>query len=386
MQLQTKGIHQGGQGVPQAGLRYERAHEIDGVRGWAALSVLLLHVFQEMLGKLLPILHVPWLAPFFAGGLAVNVFFVLSGDALTVSFFSRQAHSTVAIDRLLVRRYTRLVIPIFLSCLMVFLLRIAGLDFHAQATSIIEREDWLGQFINFDFSLVSLFRYSLIDVFTNHTRVTSYNPFLWTMSVEMIGSMLVFLMCYMWARLRNPNKLLAMLSLFLLLLGCDLGLFFAGMWIGSMRSASFFSRIEEDASFRSKWRLFAVLGCTGIVAVIVMTAGRVVPRHLDMFMACIFVFSVQCHSGLSGFFRNSISRFLGEISFPLYLVHFPILISFMSWLVIIWSEHTWENSGLVLVCIALATIALCLLTAALFRTVERFVLGRIDSRILKVLV
>ena len=153
-----------------------------------------------------------------------------------------------------------------------------------------------------------------------------------------------------------------------------------------MRSASFFTRIEEDASFRSKWRLFAVLGCTGIVAVIVMTAGRVVPRHLDMFMACIFVFSVQCHSGLAGFFRNSLSRFLGEISFPLYLVHFPILISFMSWLVIVWSERTWENAGLVLVCIALVTVALCLLTATLFRMIERYVLGRIDSRIIIVLV
>src|SRR5436190_12566173 len=93
-----------------------RALEIDGIRGWASLSVLVYHAFHEMFSRLLPWLNNAWFAPVFDGRLAVCVFFVLSGDALTAAFWARGGTDPRPIDRLLVRRYTRLTIPILMSC------------------------------------------------------------------------------------------------------------------------------------------------------------------------------------------------------------------------------------------------------------------------------
>jgi len=179
-----------------------RAIEIDGIRGWASLIVVLYHAFDEMLGVALPAIRSPLLSPVFAADLAVSIFFVLSGDALSIAFFQSLHYS--AIDRLLVRRYFRLTIPILMSCLLTYLIMIFGLDYHKKAAEILHREDWLGNFLQFAPSLYGLFKYSLIDVYTSHITKFSYNPFLWTMSIEMVGSMLVFLLCYIWPRLKRP--------------------------------------------------------------------------------------------------------------------------------------------------------------------------------------
>ena len=359
-----------------------RAHEIDGIRGWAALSVLCFHVFQEMLGQLVPALRSAWLAPFLSGGLAVSVFFILSGDALTVAFFSQQTKATDPVDRLLVRRYTRLAIPVFLSCLFVFLLRKFNLDFHELAVRITKREDWLGQFISFDFSVLSLLKYSFVEVFTSHTRENSYNPFLWTMSVEMVGSMLVFLFCYLWTRLKSPQLVLFCLGIVLMIFGSNLSLFFVGMLFGNLRSQLFFYNIHISKTATARY--LPMIGVGAVATVLYVTSGHHVPRHLDIVLACVFVFSVYSSPGLTGLFKTPISKWLGEISFPLYLIHFPILISFMSWLLVLWSEYLWDQVALVY--IAFVTVFACLFTAVLFRRIERFLLNKVDRVVLSVLV
>src|SRR5262245_41931407 len=65
---------------------HERVHEIDGVRGWAALSVLFFHLFWELFGGVVPAFRSSILRFWLDGPLAVYIFFVLSGDALSWPF------------------------------------------------------------------------------------------------------------------------------------------------------------------------------------------------------------------------------------------------------------------------------------------------------------
>jgi peptidoglycan/LPS O-acetylase OafA/YrhL len=67
-----------------------RVFEMDGLRGWASLSVMLSHLLFGVFIKLQPPLVSPVLRevlvePFLAGTLDVAVFFVVSGDALSAS-------------------------------------------------------------------------------------------------------------------------------------------------------------------------------------------------------------------------------------------------------------------------------------------------------------
>src|SRR5450631_1534210 len=145
----------------------QRAAEIDGIRGWASLVVVLYHAFGEMLKFAVPATRSPMFAPIFAADIAVAVFFVLSGDALSIAFFDGGQYG--AVDRLFVRRYFRLTIPILMSCFITYAIMKIGVDYHSAAAIILRRQDWLGSFLDFSPSIFGLLKYSLIDVYVAHT-------------------------------------------------------------------------------------------------------------------------------------------------------------------------------------------------------------------------
>ena len=359
-----------------------RINEVDGIRGWASLVVLVFHSFKEMLSFAVPSVHSPWLAPFFSADIAVAIFFVLSGDALSSSFF--QGRGLSAIDRLLVRRYFRLTIPIFMSCLITYCIMVTGLDYHVAASAILDRPDWLGQFLQFNASFLKFLRYSLLGVYVAHTREFSYDPFLWTMSVEMAGSMLVFLFCYLWQRLKKPQWVCVGLIIWLTIIGSFFALFFAGILLGFLRQQGYLEKLLRDR----KHQIFVLGVVIGIAGALIATSGlnrsgALIPVTLLVSMLLVLCFYTQVQ--LKAFFCNKLSHFLGDISFPLYLVHFQILISLMSWLVV----KDYADKGLIdqnamlrFSCIA---VVVSLFVAWCFRRVEKIVLKRVDATILKIL-
>jgi peptidoglycan/LPS O-acetylase OafA/YrhL len=359
---------------------HARALEIDGIRGWASFSVLLYHQFHEMLTALVPWINSAWLAPIFQGRSAVCVFFVLSGDALSTNFLARGGADPSSIDRLVVRRYLRLTIPILMSCTLVFVLRLVNADLHSSAAVILHRTTWLGEDIDFDFSVGGLLRYSLLGVYTSHTKAVSYNPFLWTMSLEMIGSMLVFLTCYLWPRLQWPKWTVAIMALGLFAMDSLFCLFFAGMFLGQLRLESFFAQFEGKRAQQALW--FAAF--IGLALLLVATYNLdKKPIFVDMAIGIALVFVLYAQSGIRNFLRGRLSTWVGEISFPIYLVQFALIISFESWLVTLWNERQASLGWLPL--IGLATVAATLLAACLFRWVEKTLLHHADGVVLQVL-
>jgi len=332
-----------------------------------------------MFTRLLPWINSGWLAPLFDGRLAVCIFFVLSGDALTIAFFAGGGTNPRPIDRLVVRRYTRLTVPIVMSCTLVFLLRLMHADWHIQASDIIDRPDWLGGLIPFQFSVVGLLRYSLLGVYTNHTTMTSYNPFLWTMSIEMIGSFLAFLTCYLWPRLRNGKRLIGALAMVLLALNSFLCLFFAGMFLGLLRTESFYAGAAAVGYRQALWLAAFVT----LLLVLVAMNGRTLPLFFDLSMAIALVFVLYAQRGLRNFLRGRLSTFVGDLSFPVYLVQFAVIISFESWLMTVWSEHRAATAWLPL--IGVSAVLVTLLVAWIFRLAEKSLLHRLDGVVLRVL-
>src|SRR5215472_4591156 len=125
---------------------------LDGLRGWAAVVVLLHHLFVDglppnsfMADRTL------WAKVFFLNGiLAVSVFFVISGFSLSIRYL--EAGDGKALGRIAAGRYLRLALPIFAICALTYGLLISGL-----IPPAVERPPPLDQFLTFTPTVEGLF-------------------------------------------------------------------------------------------------------------------------------------------------------------------------------------------------------------------------------------
>ena len=129
----------------------KRLYEIDGVRGWASLVVLIFHLSWEVFGVIFPAYRSYYFKFFLDGPLAVYVFFVLSGDALSSSFVMKENYRSLA--KLVLKRYFRLTGPILLSCIFAYFILKQGFAFNSIAAKVVGRPDWLGVFLPFEASV-----------------------------------------------------------------------------------------------------------------------------------------------------------------------------------------------------------------------------------------
>ena len=355
-----------------------RNRELDGIRGWAAISVLLFHFFVETFGVLFPFVRTGVFRFISDGYLAVLIFFILSGDALSSSFF--QTKSTASTVRLVLARYFRLVFPIFISCISVYILMKLHWTFNKEAAPIVQREDWLGAFITFPADFYECIKYSFFEVFFQNITEFSYNPFFWTMSIEILGSLIVFINIFIFSTIRKPIIVLAAQLLFFIWMDSWYSLFIVGMLLGYLRSINVIEKIESKKYL------------VGIVTVVLISIVLLNKLYTIFFITSNFfayflkassiVIIIYCTPMLKLFFKSKVSLFFGEISFPLYAIHFSVLVSFTSWLILkaqeeggLYSSKAWW--------IIFSSILLCILLAFFFRQIEKVFLKRMNDYIKK---
>lgn len=358
-------------------LRKERARytSIDGIRGWMSFIVLLHHCYLFMV---FPITGYdsPWMRLATSGHFAVLVFFVLSGFVLSIAFLEKG--DPALIWHLALRRYFRLVIPIFFSCVLAYGLMKTGLMANVPVAQITQDTTWLPTFYRFDPSLIGLFKFSLFDVFVQYPPLGTYNSNLWTMSAELIGSFIVF-----GSLLILPRRFLLMpqivLTIVFFYLNSNFFCFSCGVLL------AYFAASMSHHPIQSEKRLAMTLGVTlaSIAAVIVSvgsmtlrpTLPNVVVTHIgsesvSMMVAVMFVFGCINTPFIRAFFESRISKFMGDISFPLYLVQIPIICSVSS---LFFLKLTAKQISPVVACgwTVLFTVVTVLLVAMAFLPIER---------------
>jgi peptidoglycan/LPS O-acetylase OafA/YrhL len=346
---------------PQPG----RLELLDGVRGWCALSVVFFHVYWETFSAAIPAFRNPATGFFFDGHLAVCVFFVLSGEALSTAFFAGKGDAATV--RLAIKRYPRLATPILAACLAIFALDQLGLVFIPQASRVVPLAHWMGdwgrQSLTFSYAL----RYSLFDVFVSSNAGRAVNPMLWTMPIELLGSFLVFALLLIWNRFSRPRTLL--LGLFVVALAAPAGstanylsCFFAGVAFAEWRAHGLFVAIGK----RFAWAAGVAIGVLAATDGTLLWLGGEQGKTAT---AIALTFAVYASPSLCAFFSGGVSRALGRISFPLYLIQFPVLMSIGSWL----TAEAGADGSLSLAAVwavSLASVAACLLAAIAFAPIE----------------
>ena len=361
----------------------DRITEIDGLRGCAALCVVLAHLcfgmFNEVRPLFLPVTVQHAIEPILDGTLWVAVFYVLSGDALSSSHW--QQPSMRALVRLAFKRYFRLAIPVLVSCFITFLLVRLGLICNGPASVVLRDEQWLGSFLQSPWSVWSCLRYALVEVFIWDEPRRSLNPFLLTMSSEVIGSALVFL--YLFLDRYVADRISVLLTLFLGLSAADLFLacFPLGMMLGVVRARGGFALLQRHS---------ATTPAAVVSTFAAMLAGTYGNQKYPGWNLIPIGASFALTTGFyaSSWFRTLLQApmclWLGRISFPLYLTHFTVMVTLTSWAVV-WIDG-WHLLGAVTIWTIIAgSVACSAVVAVLFEPVEHLT-GWVSERIYRIAV
>lgn len=341
-----------------------RLEFLDGLRGWGALMVFLYHLIVQLLSNTAPTYRSKYLAFLLDGDFAVFIFFVLSGFVLSIKFVI--SPGKYSLTQAVIARYFRLMLPIIITSFVAYMLMLAHAMYNVPASIPSNTPQWLGVYFNFEPTLAYFFQFNLYYVFFNFNPGANFNPVLWTIAYEFTGSMLVYMIIGFFRTDKNKTYLvpIAFIILFNLFNNPIIACFAVGYLLAELYVT--YSQRLENTSWVS-WFSTALFA----IPVICSTFFRTGHHFYIALLASLLVLSVTFSGVLKRFFSNKVSRFLGRISFPLYLIHLPLICSFSSYLFLYLPAHGYGNQATANIIVA-TTVPLGLLIAWIFYPIETF--------------
>lgn len=310
----------------------KKIESLEGLRGLAAFVVVLFHFFSIYFPALVNgtpdqvmtksgmelIISTSPLNIVYNGSFSVYVFFVLSGYVLSYKFFRTGDNEVITASAF--KRYFRLVIPVVFSVLCMYVIYALNLSFVPKHSIV-------------DFSLKNALYEGLFGAFFRHNSF--YNPVLWTMNYEFIGSFLVFALCLIFGK--NKNRIWGYLLFIAIFWNTQYLAFILGMTLSDWTS-------KRDKLMNGRLIKFILLGIALFIGSYPSTIG-ILPGSINIsstmysFMhfksisamfyhtigAAILV-AVMLHSKtLNMIFSSYLFQFLGLISFSMYVIHPAIM-------------------------------------------------------------
>lgn len=342
-----------------------RYGHLDGLRGVAAVNVMLSHAlvaFDFALFNGVPAMsHGSWdvalsawpfLLPAAGANLSVCVFFVLSGFVLAHAF----AHSDLGMLAQGMKRMVRLGVPILVTAVLSWGLLRSGFMANHEAAALT-RSAWLDNQMSQEPALLSALAEGALALFQSVPFAQTYDSSLWTMPVEFAGSVILIVAEAVSRHVRvaqggRAAGVLALLGLavvlnasFVCLIVCGAAMYVTragrparvhgGVAAGAVVLALLLGTVPYSDARGAVWDAFIRWapqaawqwpwsGLTGFAAMDPVSVWHGVG-------AILLVLAVDSSAWLSAWLSGGVARFLGRISFPLYLLHVPLLLSVGCW-------------------------------------------------------
>jgi peptidoglycan/LPS O-acetylase OafA/YrhL len=214
----------------------------------------------------------------------------------------------------------------------------------------------------------NILQFAFFDTFQIVESVKSINPILWTMHFEIVGSIFVFVFLLVVHRIKWPRITLWSLLVMLILNEVTrlLAPFVLGIIIADWRSCGLFDIIKKSERNQLTW--FGIFACAAAISYL----GRPVPVSiLFLITTFMFVIAIFINRSVCSFLAGPTSRWLGRVSFALYLLHIPLMASLTSWLTVKMSVNG-ALTSLDISTIIIISVVGTLIASQLFQPVERF--------------
>jgi peptidoglycan/LPS O-acetylase OafA/YrhL len=343
--------------IPATTPSTKRMAHLDGIRGWAALFVVLHHVALTFEPSLFDDGSPAALGPIsflIDGSLAVDMFFILSGIVLAAATDSaREGLRRFSFVGLMTKRWLRLAVPIAVVAAAAWLLFRTHVNLAPLAGMVADSSWATGLFPkSYHPALGTVLWEALYGAFAG-METPFHNPVLWTIRVEFPGSAIVFALCLLFRR-RVP-RIAASSAVAVLLLQVSswllnfCALFPVGIvfWEimkaqpGGGASASKRPHGERDLWWDLAGLAMALSGLVLIPTIDLLPAALHSQQEVgviagDFGMQHVSVWTIRATLIIAGVclsptamraLSGSMSLFLGRISFSIYLAHSLVLIS-----------------------------------------------------------
>ena len=322
----------------------KRDAHLETLRGLAALSVLFWHTslgFFPVLSGIFPgfsleqSLRGSLAYGFFNGTAAVGFFFVLSGYVLTRSFF--QSGNSVVLYKNAIKRWPRLAAPVG----VVVVLSWAAIEmgfYHFTSVARMTGSPWLFTFgyasrEPFDPDFLGALSQGFVTTFFRGDA--TYDSSIWSMKFEMIGSFISFALAMMLAI--APNLALRLyISAVVIVAASFAKQYWYIAFVGGVMLAATLPRkpVQIPAWLSAIGIAFAMYLAgysdtdIGVFHPLYLVAGQLPEITVWTLGSLILILAISLNDSIRTAFSGRVGRFLGWISFPLYLIHVPLICSF----------------------------------------------------------
>lgn len=381
-------------------MREQKANKLvplEGLREIAAVIVMLGHMVRGLVppghGTLdaLNQLHL-WLLN---GGAAVTVFFVLSGFILSLPF--AKDRSLVRVLTALLKRWPRLAALTTIACLFSWVTILLSQDYYEQAAAITGNS-WMASHFNAplhgrEISWAAALRDGLYGAFLFGD--VQYDSPLWTMRIELFGSFAIFLAAPLLFGLKSWLLRLAAIGAAMVAVGVAAPItYFSDFLVGAILAMMF---AENKMPNFSNWGaaggamagIYLFCFSAGPAPIIYAPLKAIMPasdtaHFVWELSAALIIMVLLGNPSVRNVFSKNWAIWLGLLSFPIYLLHVPIMLSAGA-ASIMSAVVAWGVTGAVLVAVAV-TIALTLACALPLAWVDKAwtgMLGRVTGALIK---
>lgn len=325
----------------------DRFMELEGLRIIAAVIVVIYHAllifypgFFYGIGNSFATIHnirfednlyANPFAGLLSGTFAVGIFFVLSGFVLTVGYFTKKDDNII--KRMAAKRYLRLMLPALASVLIVFVILVFGLNAGMEGTVEKTQSLWLDRLWGFAPNLWDALVQGTQGIFAGSIAETGYNPVLWTIFYEFLGSFIVFVLALAFGRSQYRWVAYAVAAALLFqtwLIGFILGMVLADVYVNKREIIAFLN--NKLTYLLIPIAVFLGGFPSGEIATRWYQAIRI--PYLNDFQnitfyvsvgATLLVLVVLALPRVNRFFANKYISKFGRYSYSLYLLHMPVL-------------------------------------------------------------
>lgn len=296
---------------------------LEGVRALACIGVVLCHLKGAFLPhlRLAEILSSTPLYYLYSGNTAVRIMFMLSGFVLSYKYF--RTGQTATLEKDVIKRYIRLMFPAAFMTLLVCAMMKLHLLYNVEASGLVDLGNLLENFYRFEPQFGNAAWEGFIGILLAHN--SNYDPPLWTMASELFGSYLIFAAV---ALLKSKRVRYSFYVCFLLVFPAYYIYFVLGMMICDL-----YTHEEGLNRFLEKH---------GILTVVLHAAawwyiGTV--NNLDYFKwknlifeaaGAVMFLTLLNSSVLDRIWGNKAAVAIGKHGFSIYLIHWPVIVSFSS--------------------------------------------------------